>query len=238
MLLPKFLHVALLLGIVAAQSSNEIDAAIEAWRFPDWSAWKFVNYCAGETLTNGKQVLEGSCNSIPHGNIPAKKNMISSILLSPKAGEQLPAETDFIIQVQTLNLAAGSFSDPATAYYAAPQDLKDGKVIGHTHFTVQDLGDNLNPQQPPDPTTFKFFKGINDEGDGNGLLQATVPGGLPAGNYRVCTLTAAANHQPVLMPVAQRGSSDDCTKFTVVANDKIDEDKGESSSRIRRKYIA
>ncbi len=63
-----------------------------------------------------------------------------------------------------------------------------------------------------------FFKGINDAGNGKGLLQATVAGGLPAGNYRVCTLTSSSNHQPVIMPVAQRGSQDDCQKFVVSGN--------------------
>lgn len=90
--------------------------------------------------------------------------------------------------------------------------------MGHTHVTVQDLGANLNPTTAPDPTLFSFFKGINDAGNGDGLLQATVTGGLPAGNYRVCTLSSAANHQPVLMPVAQRGSADDCTKFSVIGD--------------------
>ncbi|KAK3078903.1 hypothetical protein LTS18_006325 [Coniosporium uncinatum] len=77
------------------------------------------------------------------------------------------------------------------------------------------MGGTLNPSQPLDATKFAFFKGINDDGNGNGLLKATVTGGLPAGMYRVCTLTGASNHQPVLMPVAQRGAQDDCQKFTV-----------------------
>lgn len=42
-----------------------------------------------------------------------------------------------------------------------------------------------------------------------------MTGGLPAGNYRVCTMTSSSNHQPVLMPVAQRGAQDDCQKFVV-----------------------
>ena len=57
--------------------------------------------------------------------------------------------------------------------------------------------------------------GVNDAGNGNGLLKATVTGGLPAGNYRVCTMTGTSNHQPPLMPIAQRGPQEDCTKFTV-----------------------
>lgn len=149
------------------------------------------------------------------GDIPAKENMISSIIVNPAPGENINAETTFQIQVQTTNLVAGTFTNPDNTYYAAPQQLQGGKVVGHTHVTVQNLGNSLTPSTAPDPTTFAFFLGINDNGNGNGLLSATVTGGLPAGNYRVCTMTSASNHQPVLMPVAQRGAQDDCTKFTV-----------------------
>lgn len=80
------------------------------------------------------------------------------------------------------------------------------------------MGSSLNPKGPLDPTQFAFFKGINDAGNGQGLLSATVVGGLPAGNYRVCTMASSTNHQPVIMPVAQRGTADDCTKFSVVGS--------------------
>lgn len=91
-------------------------------------------------------------------------------------------------------------------------------MIGHTHVTVQDLGSSLNPTKALDATQFAFFKGINDAGNGNGLLSAVVTGGLPAGNYRVCTMASSSNHQPVIMPVAQRGTADDCTKFVVTGS--------------------
>jgi hypothetical protein len=153
------------------------------------------------------------------GDIPAKTAMISSIILFPPSGSKtIESDTTFNITVQVENLVAGSFTNADATYYAAPQTLSGGKVVGHTHVTVQDLGASLNPTSPLDPTQFSFFKGINDAGNGEGLLSATVTGGLPAGNYRVCTLTSASNHQPVLMPVAQRGSSDDCTKFTVIGS--------------------
>jgi hypothetical protein len=152
------------------------------------------------------------------GDIPAKNTMISSILINPKNNDQITAGKDFQIQVQVSNLVAGSFTNAQTTYYSAPQTLQGGKIVGHTHVTVQDLGKSQSPTQPLDPTQFAFFKGINDAGNGNGLLSANVTGGLPAGNYRVCTLTSASNHQPVIMPVAQRGSQDDCNKFTVVGN--------------------
>jgi hypothetical protein len=153
------------------------------------------------------------------GDIPAKTSMVSCIITNPQQnGAEIPSDTDFNITVQVENLVAGSFTNADATYYAAPQALSGGKVVGHTHVTVQDLGKNLNPTQPLDPTQFAFFKGINDAGDGQGGLTAVVAGGLPAGNYRVCTMTSASNHQPVLMPVAQRGTPDDCTKFVVSGN--------------------
>jgi hypothetical protein len=102
------------------------------------------------------------------------------------------------------NLVAGSFTNPDSTYYAAPQALKGGKVVGHTHVTIQSLGNNIATATPPDAGTFAFFKGINDAGDGNGGLSAAVAGGLPAGVYRVCTMTSASNHQPVTMPVSKQ----------------------------------
>jgi hypothetical protein len=153
------------------------------------------------------------------GDIPAKTSMVSCIITNPQQnGAAIPSDTDFNITVQVTNLVAGSFTNADATYYAAPQALSGGKVVGHTHVTVQDLGKNLNPTQPLDATQFAFFKGINDAGDGQGGLTAVVAGGLPAGNYRVCTMTSASNHQPVLMPVAQRGTPDDCTKFVVSGN--------------------
>ncbi|KAN0120026.1 hypothetical protein V8E51_002234 [Hyaloscypha variabilis] len=179
----------------------------------------FINNCAGKTLTNGLQIVTGSCNGITMGDIPAKTAMVSSIITNPLSGSAtIEADTTFNITVQTSNLVAGSFTNADATYYAAPQFLSGGKIVGHTHVTVQDLGDNLNPTEALDATQFAFFKGINDAGNGQGLLSAEVTGGLPAGNYRVCTMASASNHQPVLMPVAQRGTADDCTKFTVIGS--------------------
>ncbi|KAG4433760.1 Pathogenicity cluster 5 protein d [Cadophora sp. M221] len=178
----------------------------------------FINFCKGQTITNGLQVKAGSCNGIVMGKIPSTANMITGIITSPKPMEDLDPNQTFTVSVQTKGLAAGAFTNAQETYYSAPQDLDgSGKIIGHTHLTIQDLGNSLAPTQPPDPVSFVFFKGVNDNGNGNGLLSATVTGGLPAGNYRVCSMTSSANHQPVLMPVAQRGAQDDCQKFTVGA---------------------
>lgn len=147
------------------------------------------------------------------GQIPSKNNMVSAIVLFPGPGDDVTPNETFNVQVQLTNLNAGVFTDPLTTYYSAPQTIGDnGNIIGHCHVTIQDLGDNLTPTQPPDPTTFAFFKGIDDDGNGNGLLQAVVTNGLAAGNYRVCTMNSAANHQPVLMPVSHCHTSNEIRK--------------------------
>ncbi|TVY17039.1 hypothetical protein LARI1_G003957 [Lachnellula arida] len=201
--------------------SNEIGAAEAGQALSKTSTNNFINNCAGKTLTNGLQIVAGSCNGIPMGDIPAKTAMVSSIITFPvDASATIQSDTTFNITVQMANLVAGSFTNADATYYSAPQQLQGGLVVGHTHVTVQDMGASLNPTTALDPTQFAFFKGINDAGNGKGLLQATVTGGLPAGNYRVCTMASASNHQPVLMPVAQRGTADDCSKFTVVGSGK------------------
>ena len=162
----------------------------------------FINFCAGKTLTNGLQVAGGSCNGIVMGDIPSSGNMISMIITNPAPGDTIAANQDFTVNVQSANLEAGSFTNPDTTYYAAPQELKNGNVVGHTHITIQSLGNNIATATPPDAGTFAFFKGINDAGDGKGGLSAAVAGGLAAGVYRVCTMTSASNHQPVTMPVS------------------------------------
>jgi len=173
----------------------------------------FSDFCNGQTLTNGEQNTAGSCNLIPMGQIPSKKNMISLIFLSPTDGETIQGNSNITFSVQTANLEAGSFTNADSTYYAAPQSLKNGNVVGHTHVTVQAI--DKNSKTAPDATVFAFFKGINDAGNGQGLLSAVAVGGLPTGDYRACTMTSASNHQPVLMPVAQRGAQDDCIRFTV-----------------------
>lgn len=79
------------------------------------------------------------------GDIPSTSNMVSSIITSPAPGENLEANADFTVQVQTQGLAAGSFTNPDTTYYAAPQALSGGEIVGHTHVTIQTLGNSLSP---------------------------------------------------------------------------------------------
>ena len=43
----------------------------------------FINFCSGKQITNGQQVVSGSCNPVPMGDIPAKTNMVSSKFSQP-----------------------------------------------------------------------------------------------------------------------------------------------------------
>ncbi|KAH7303179.1 hypothetical protein B0I35DRAFT_365367, partial [Stachybotrys elegans] len=175
----------------------------------------FINFCKDKTLTNGMQIKDGSCNGIPMGRIPAVSNMISAIILSPKPGEVLQPNQPLEVRVQTKSLNTGNFVNPTTNYYTAPQNLdSNGNIIGHCHVTIQDIG-SYEATTPPDPAVFAQFKGIDDVGNGQGLLSATFQEGLKPGVYRVCTMIAAQNHQPVAMPIAQRGAQDDCLRFEV-----------------------
>ena len=75
----------------------------------------------------------------------------------------------------------------------------------------------LDQTTPTDPTRFAFFKGVNGAAQ-NGIVTADVTNGLPAGVYRLASINAAANHQPVVVAVAQHGSLDDMVYFTVSDN--------------------
>ncbi|KAL8347473.1 hypothetical protein RB601_003099 [Gaeumannomyces tritici] len=177
----------------------------------------FINFCKGRTTTDGKQNTAGSCNPIPLGRIPSTSQMPSAIITRPGHGARLAAGASVQVTVAVRKLDAGYLVNPAVAYYTAPQDLDDrGRIQGHLHVTVQRLAGGYGAAAPPDPTDFVFFKGLDRPLDERGELATEVPGGLPAGVYRVCTMMAARNHQPVVMPVANRGAQDDCVRFEVV----------------------
>ncbi|ERT01084.1 hypothetical protein HMPREF1624_02323 [Sporothrix schenckii ATCC 58251] len=201
-------------GIYDGQTASKVDDA------------NFINVCAGLPLTNGRQLSTSSCNGIPMGRLPAKANMVASLITAPAWNATLPAHTTFDIVIQTVHLRAGHLVNPLCNYYTAPQDLDEhGDIYGHCHITVQALPTGITGEAAdalahvPDPSSFVFFKGVDDPVTADGRLQTTVPGGLPAGSYRVCTMIAAQNHQPVLMPVAQRGAQDDCVRFRVTGGD-------------------
>ncbi len=196
----------------SSSSSSSSSLSPDAGQEPSiTSTNNFINFCLqfpDKVQTNGQQVLEGSCNQTPMGVIIAQSKMPAAKFQSPANGATVPANTDFTITVKINNMELGHFTNPNTTFHMAPQVVNaQGLVKGHSHVTVQKLA-SLDQTEPLDSTSFVFFKGLNDKTT-NGILSVTVPKGLPAGFYRMATIVAAANHQPALVAVAQRGSLDD-----------------------------
>ncbi|KAJ7098287.1 hypothetical protein C8R44DRAFT_888915 [Mycena epipterygia] len=114
----------------------------------------------------------------------------------------------------TATSSAGNFVNATTSYFAAPQQLNsDGLIIGRPRS--RKWNPLLRSTRQPQRTRKKFiaFQGI-DAPAVNGIVTVTLTKGLPAGFYRLCSINTAANHQPVIVPVAQHGSLDDCVYFT------------------------
>ncbi|CAK5271439.1 unnamed protein product [Mycena citricolor] len=175
----------------------------------------YINFCAltlpGTPLTNGAQVTTGSCNPVPIGSIPSTSNMPSSKFQFPKNFGTVDALVPFNLTMKIRGMQTGAFTNAASTYYAAPQQLNSaGQIIGHTHFVVESLS-TIDQTTPNDARKFVFFKGINNAADSNGLLSTSVTAGLPVGSYRVCSINTAMNHQPAIVPIAQHGSLDDCS---------------------------
>ncbi|KAJ7935461.1 hypothetical protein B0H13DRAFT_2262042 [Mycena leptocephala] len=177
----------------------------------------YINYCAltlpKTPLTNGLQITTGSCNPAPIGLIPSVDKMPSAKYLFPTNNSTITANTAFDAKLNVANFHTGVFTNAQKTYFAAPQTLDaQGLIIGHSHMVIETLT-AIDQTTATDPTKFFFFKGVNDAAVG-GVLTVTVTGGVPPGAYRICTINSSSNHQPVIVPIAQHGSLDDCTYFT------------------------
>ncbi|KAL5520404.1 hypothetical protein ACEPAG_9628 [Sanghuangporus baumii] len=176
----------------------------------------FINFCltVNKPITNGQQIKTGSCNPAPMGVIAATTNMPSSKFQFPKNGDTIQANQAFTVKMAINNIETGNFVNAQSNYYSAPQQVNaQGNIIGHSHVVIEQL-ESLDQTTVTDPSKFAFFKGINGAAV-NGVVTADVTDGLPAGVYRIASINAAANHQPVLVAVAQHGSLDDMAYFTV-----------------------
>ncbi|KAJ7748501.1 hypothetical protein DFH07DRAFT_563350 [Mycena maculata] len=179
----------------------------------------YINFCAltlpDTPLTNGAQVTTGSCNPTPIGLIPAVNKMPSCKFSFPKNNSTIPANQAFTATLNVNNLVTGVFTNAALTYFAAPQTLDStGLIIGHSHMVIESLT-SVTQDTPNDPQKFAFFKGV-DTAAVDGVLSVAVTAGLPAGAYRICSINSSTNHQPVIVPVAQHGSLDDCSYFEAV----------------------
>ncbi|CAG8573259.1 3391_t:CDS:1 [Dentiscutata erythropus] len=175
------------------------------------------NICKGKTPTNGLQNRNGSCSDTVQGEIPDVDHMVSSLIVEPANGCNLPAFTNFTVKISTIGIVSGFFDDPTSQYYTFPQvvDKETGNIFGHSHVTIQQLNSTT---LAPNPKLFAFFKGLNaPEEDGlfSQVVGSAANNGLPPGEYRICSMVASFAHQPTIMPVAQRGSQDDCIRITI-----------------------
>jgi hypothetical protein len=178
----------------------------------------FINFCLtvpNLPITNGKQITTGSCNPAPMGVIPSTENMPSAKFVSPTNGDSFVENQPFTVTMAVANFQTGAFVNAAENYFAAPQQVNtNGQIIGHSHITIDQLA-SLDDTAPTDPKKFAYFKGLNAAAQ-NGVLTASVDKGLPAGFYRLASINTAANHQPVLVPVAQHGSLDDAVYVSII----------------------
>jgi hypothetical protein len=179
----------------------------------DTSSNNFINFCLTAPalpLTNGQQLETGSCNPAPMGVIAGFANMPSAKFVSPANFDTgLQPNTPFAVTLALAQLHAGAFTNAETNFLAAPQTVDAaGDVVGHTHIVIEAL-EALNQTTPTDPTRFAFFKGVDTPAAADGTVTIQVAAGLPAGVYRMSTINTAANHQPVLVAVAQHGWLDD-----------------------------
>ena len=142
------------------------------------------------------------------GLIPSSDNMPSSKFVSPTNFGVVKANQNFTIQMAIENLESGNFVNPDASYFAAPQQLNpQGQITGHSHFVIQKITD-FNQTTVVNAKTFAFFTAVNSPAV-NGIVSEVVTGGLPPGNYKLSSINTAANHQPVLVPIAQHGALDD-----------------------------
>ncbi|GAA5982169.1 hypothetical protein JCM11641_000609 [Rhodosporidiobolus odoratus] len=172
----------------------------------------FINSC----LLRTDLVKTGSCNAVPMGVIAAADKAPSSKFTNPKNLDVVPPDQTFTITMAINNLVTGNFVNAQQNYFSAPQATdKNGIIIGHSHVVVEQIA-NLQSTAVTNPQEFAFFKGFN-EAAVNGVLSATVNGGLAAGTYKltkeIYSINSAANHQPALTGVAQHGSLDDAVYF-------------------------
>ncbi|KAH6917132.1 hypothetical protein BKA70DRAFT_1251419 [Coprinopsis sp. MPI-PUGE-AT-0042] len=213
-----------------AQTSLTLDPAVIAQNFANdgqaepsagqvaslTSSNNFINFCktVNKPLTNGNQVVDGSCNPAPMGVIAARNRMPTSKFEFPANGGTVPANQAFTIRMNIQNLETGFFVNAQQNYFSAPQQVNaQGIIQGHSHVVIQKL-ESLDQTTVLDPERFEFFKGLNAPAAG-GSLTAEVTNGLAPGVYKLSSINSAANHQPVLVAVAQHGALDDTVYFTV-----------------------
>ena len=179
-----------------------------------------VDFCkqSGAGEATGKQAIGGGriCSSTPQGLIPDVKKMVSTFITSPPSGSTVNAAQGFQVKFQTINFNNGFAVDGLNQYLMAPQTLdpQNGFIQGSLQLVAQHLPSR---DQAPSANSMDFFAIVVEPSDGKKDFTIDItPNSLKQkGTYRICIMAGAASFQPVVMPVAQRGSQDDCIRVKV-----------------------
>lgn len=141
------------------------------------------------------------------GQLPSNENMPSVKIITPSHNTVFKSGQEFSVQAVTNNLETSNAVNAQSNFLSAPQQLNaQGVIKGHIHVVIEEIS-SFTQNTPTDPKSFAFFKEIS----GAGSLATNITGGLSEGFYRLSITTRAANHQPVLVPISQRGALNDVT---------------------------
>jgi hypothetical protein len=172
-------------------------------------------------IGDGSQKREtGMCLADPLGSLPSEDKMVSTLITSPEDGAVISAGEPFTSRFDVDNMELANFANPNTNFNAQPQTLNSNGIIkGHIHMVIQKLAEGESDSVvAPDAKVFQFFKGLDFQAQNGRTLEFTTSLTVP-GFYRLCTLSGANSHQSLMMPVARRGSQDDCIRLTIVKKD-------------------
>jgi hypothetical protein len=204
-----------LLFLLAAVICQRAPSNVQVGRTPQ------VQFCAqsGAGEATGQQQRNGGqiCSSTQQGLIPDVNNMISTMITQPQTGATVDASQGFQVVFSVNNLMAGVSVNLQNQFLLSPQTLAgNGLIEGFEQLTIQPLA---SVNRAPAAATTSFFQTLTQASDGNGRTTYTV--NVPAGQiqttglHRICTMAANAGGAPVVMPVAQRGSQDDCIRVNI-----------------------
>ncbi|EAU90561.2 hypothetical protein CC1G_00945 [Coprinopsis cinerea okayama7 len=176
----------------------------------------FINFCASRNngaLTNGSPNSRDSvCNPCPIGLLPAAADMPSVKITEPLPLAVLDPNQEFTIALRSRNFAFGSATNPSASFMTAPQQLSsEGVIIGHMHLVIESL-DSFDQTTPPDPQQFSYFTEVVDDDQ---APRVVIPPILGVGLYRATVSLHAISHQPITLPVLQRGATSDAVYFSI-----------------------
>ncbi|KAJ3256157.1 hypothetical protein HK103_005726 [Boothiomyces macroporosus] len=200
------------LSLVSAQLPSGIQQ-VTVTPQADFCKQSGVGEAAGQQQQSGRM-----CASTVQGLLPDVNKMVSSMISQPASGATVDAAQGFDIVFKTQNLQTGFVADLEKQYLLIPQtvDPNTGFIQGHAQVSIQKIP---NAQEAVPASSVEFFQVLDTKPGANGLttFKVNVPAGAIKTNgvHRICTVSATASGQQVLMPVAQRGAQDDCIRVTV-----------------------